>query len=94
MMVSALSVAIEIVGGYQGGPQPWEKTASIRVDQSGFHETNFEGYSGDDRTSIDVSTVAGMLLGEFEGTSLLNLLGHINRLHVALKERASTSGPG
>lgn len=94
MMVNALGVAIEIVGGYQGGPEPWEKTASIRVDQSGFHETHLEGYSGDDRTSIDVSTVAAMLLEEFEGTSLLNLLEHIVGLHVALKERASAPGPG
>jgi len=94
MMVSALGVTIEIVGGYQGGAEPWERTASIRVDQSGFHETHVVGYSGEDRTSIDVSTVAETLLGEFEATSLVNLLAHIARLQTVLKERPEASPPG
>lgn len=92
MMVSAVNVTVEIFGGYQGGTEPWEKTASLRVDESGFHETHFVGYSGDDQTSLDVANVAEVLLNEFDRASLLNLLEHIVRLHAALRERASVSG--
>lgn len=92
MMISAVNVTVEIFGGYQGGTEPWEKTISLRVDESGFHETHFVGYSGDDRTSLDVSSVAEALLEEFDGSSLRNLLSHIVRLNAALRERASDSG--
>lgn len=92
MMIPAVNLTVEIFGGYQGGTEPWEKTTSLRVDESGFHETHFVGYSGDDRTSLDASSVGEALLNEFDGTSLLNLLAHIVRLHAVLRERTSISG--
>ncbi|MEO9026344.1 MAG: hypothetical protein ABI329_04735 [Candidatus Tumulicola sp.] len=77
-------MTLEIRGGHQGGMEPWETTAAIRIDPAGFHEVHLTGYSGDDRTLLDASKVAGTLLERFDGASLLQLLNHVAALRDAL----------
>ena len=31
-MINASVVTIDILGGYQGGAEPWERAASLRID--------------------------------------------------------------
>ena len=45
-MINASVVTIDILGGYQGGAEPWERAASLRIDSEGFHETHLLGRSG------------------------------------------------
>jgi hypothetical protein len=45
-MINASVVEIDILGGYQGGAEPWERTASLRIDSEGFHETHLLGRCG------------------------------------------------
>lgn len=82
-MIHASVVAIDILGGYQGGAEPWERTASFRIDPEGFHETHLLGRSGD-RTSLDVSQVAKALKSDFEPASLLQLLDYLVELRTVL----------
>lgn len=69
-MIHASIVEIDILGGYQGGAEPWERAASLRIDSAGFHETHLLGRSGD-RAPQDVSQVAKTLMSDFEPASLL-----------------------
>ena len=89
-MINASVVAIDILGGYQGGAEPWERTTSFRVDPEGFHETHLLGRSGD-RASLDVSHVAKALMTDFEPGSLLQLLDHVVELRTVLHEMADAA---
>lgn len=88
MLISASALRIDILGGYQGGTEPWERTASIKVDPQGFHETHLLGYSGE-RTPLSLSEVASSLITEFELSSLLQLLDHVVELRALLGEKNS-----
>lgn len=87
-MIDASVIKLEIVGGYQGGTEPWERTATIRIDSAGFHETHLVGHSGE-RAPLDVSQVASSLISEFEPASLLQLLEHVVELRAKLAGYAS-----
>lgn len=84
-MINASVVEIDILGGYQGGAEPWERTASFRIDAEGFHETHLLGRSGD-RASVDVPQVAKALKSDFESASLLQLLDYVVELRTVLRE--------
>lgn len=89
-MINASLAEIGILGGYQGGAEPWERAASLRIDSAGFHETHPLGRSGD-RALQDVSQVARALMAEFEPASLLQLLDHVVELRTVLSEIADTA---
>jgi hypothetical protein len=85
MAIHASVLKIDILGGYQGGAEPWERTASIKLDHDGFHETHLLGHSGD-RAPLEPSQVVDSLLTEFEAASLLQLLSHVVELRSQIAE--------
>lgn len=89
-MIHASIVKIDIFGGYQGGAEPWERAASLKIDSAGFHETHLLGRSGD-RAPLDVSQAAKALMSDFEPTSLLQLLDYVVELRAELREMNGTA---
>ena len=83
-MINASVVEIDLLGGYQGGAEPWERTASLRIDSEGFHETHLLGRSGA-LAPLGVSQVAKALVADFELASLLQLLDHVLELRTVLR---------
>ena len=89
-MLEASVLKIDVFGGYQGGPEPWECTTSIRIDRDGFHETHPVGRSGD-RAPLGIAEVADSLMAEFEPNSLLQLMNYVEQLHEMLLARSSAA---
>ena len=89
-MINASVVTIDILGGYQGGAEPWERAASLRIDSEGFHETHLLGRSGA-LAPLDMSQVAKALMADFEPASLLQLLDHVVELRTVLRGMADAA---